>query len=284
MIDKRKNEELFSSYDWYDRLGQVIGEDFSGPSTLGLIEEVARGVDSDCFVLFHIASSGPPRILLEQSERDFKRDHLKKYLAGLYVLDPFYNALAKCAEKGLMPLREVIDEPIEENEYYCTYFSASGSIDEICFCSADGSDGYLLLSLSRRGDKGVFVTEEIDALRRVSPLVCAVQRAAWSQLALSSKGAASIGTAEHFFHKHVEDTRRNFGKSLLTKREYEVLQLMLYGDSVRLMSKKLHISEGTTKVHRKSIYSKLKISSHVELFSLFLEAITSDSPSDAEQF
>ncbi|MCY1250836.1 Bacterial regulatory protein, luxR family [compost metagenome] len=51
-------------------------------------------------------------------------------------------------------------------------------------------------------------------------------------------------------------------------REAEVIRLMLKGHSTKSIARHLGNSPETVKVHRKRIYSKLKISSQGELFSL----------------
>jgi DNA-binding CsgD family transcriptional regulator/predicted transcriptional regulator len=53
--------------------------------------------------------------------------------------------------------------------------------------------------------------------------------------------------------------------SQLTKKEKEVLQLMAYGLSVKDITEQLHISETTTRTHRKNIKRKLQIRNDVEL-------------------
>lgn len=79
------------------------------------------------------------------------------------------------------------------------------------------------------------------------------------------------------FHAHVEEVRMKFGKSMLTAREYEILQLMLTGKSNKSISKLLNISDGTNKVHRKNIYAKMGVNSHVELYASLLDAISAHS-------
>jgi DNA-binding CsgD family transcriptional regulator len=64
-----------------------------------------------------------------------------------------------------------------------------------------------------------------------------------------------------------------FGASVLTRREREVIELVLLGNSTRLIAEKLQISTETIKLHRKHAYAKLDISSQAELFYLFVDAI-----------
>ena len=58
----------------------------------------------------------------------------------------------------------------------------------------------------------------------------------------------------------------------LTKREEEVLQMLLQGASNRKIAKELFISESTVKTHVRNILSKFNVSSRVELLSLVLKS------------
>jgi DNA-binding CsgD family transcriptional regulator len=70
---------------------------------------------------------------------------------------------------------------------------------------------------------------------------------------------------------------------VLTRREQQVIELVLLGNSTRLVADKLGISAETVKLHRKHAYAKLDISSQAELFYLFVDALashTGDSGAD----
>ena len=66
-----------------------------------------------------------------------------------------------------------------------------------------------------------------------------------------------------------------FGSSVLTRREQQVVELVLLGHSTRLVAEKLGISAETVKLHRKHAYAKLEVSSQAELFYLFLDSVMS---------
>lgn len=55
----------------------------------------------------------------------------------------------------------------------------------------------------------------------------------------------------------------------LTKREIEVVQLLLEGRSLRIIQETLFISEGTARTHTKRIYAKLGVHSKQELIDFF---------------
>ncbi len=59
--------------------------------------------------------------------------------------------------------------------------------------------------------------------------------------------------------------------SNLTKREVQILQEVAKGYSNKEISENLHISEGTVKVHVKSLLKKMQIKSRVEAAVLYLQ-------------
>lgn len=78
--------------------------------------------------------------------------------------------------------------------------------------------------------------------------------------------------------KNVERAFRSIGAGVLTPREREVVEHTLRGHSADAIGKLLGISPGTVRIHRKNIYSKLRINSQGELFSEFLSAIVEGQP------
>lgn len=65
-----------------------------------------------------------------------------------------------------------------------------------------------------------------------------------------------------------EDLARSKG---LSKREIEVVLLLLEGRSLRYIQEQLYISEGTARTHTKRIYAKLDVHSKQELIDYFKE-------------
>ena len=60
----------------------------------------------------------------------------------------------------------------------------------------------------------------------------------------------------------------------LTRREREVVRLVLRGHSSNSIGRQFKITTGTVKIHRKNIYAKLGISSQSELFSHFISYLS----------
>jgi DNA-binding NarL/FixJ family response regulator len=70
--------------------------------------------------------------------------------------------------------------------------------------------------------------------------------------------------------------RREYGAQLVTKagltqREVEIVQAVATGMRNKAIAKKLHVTEGTVKVHLHNIYEKLNVRTRVELVNLVRE-------------
>ena len=71
----------------------------------------------------------------------------------------------------------------------------------------------------------------------------------------------------------VADAFNTIGDGALTDREGQIVELTLRGHSSKAIGRLLSISPGTVRIHRRNVYSKLRINSQGELFSLFLDTI-----------
>jgi len=84
------------------------------------------------------------------------------------------------------------------------------------------------------------------------------------EMVVSDKLTAFLGDLDQ------EDNIRN-RLADLTKREAQILQEIAKGYSNKEISDNLHISEGTVKVHVKSLLKKLQVKSRVEAAVLYLQ-------------
>ena len=72
----------------------------------------------------------------------------------------------------------------------------------------------------------------------------------------------------------IDGVIHNMGSGQLTRREAEVIGLLLQGHSSKLIARGLGISEGTVTNHKRNVYEKLAIHSQAQLFSRFLRAMS----------
>ena len=262
---------VIASSGWYAKLAELCGSSFTTSTLIGLVDELVRRLSVDSILILRYPKGAAPQLLYDRSDHTHRANKIDDYLLGHYVLDPFYGRAEYCSDRGLTSLRDVIEEDFASSEYYKTHYQAAGLIDEMCFCCADGAGGHLNLSLSRTVDRSHFTPAELEAARAIAPLVTAALRTTWR--ALSPEGDCVRDNLRSDHHLHIENTRQNFGRSVLTDREFEILQHLLYGKSVDFIARRLQIAVSTVKVHRKHIYSKLHINSQAEIFTLFLEVV-----------
>lgn len=178
-----------------------------------------------------------------------------RYLAGPYILDPFFDALHHHPADTLLVMRRIAPDRFADTEYFRQHYAATGIVDEIGFIlKLRHVDA--ILSLSRIGAERPFSTRDVRMLQDAAPLIRFLAEQHWGYHrtpgTVRAAAAASIGNPA------------------LTRRENEIVCLILKGHSTLSIAAVLNLSPNTVKVHRRQIYAKLRISSQVELFHLFL--------------
>lgn len=181
-----------------------------------------------------------------------------RYLAGAFVLDPFHDALLADPSERLLVMRRLAPDDFTETEYFRQHYATTRIVDEIGFVMQLEKGFVAVLSLSRTGVAPLFSDAEIDRFDEVAPLVSALAGRHWQAVPGALLDLDHPSPAARIEHP------------LLTKRELEIVTLILKGHSNLSLSGVLALSPNTVKVHRRQIYSKLRISSQAELFALFL--------------
>jgi len=232
-----------------------------------LVQALETRVSFDNSLVIAYRLGRKPLLLYEDILPDERGVQVDGYLAGAYLLDPFYRASIEGASTGLYRLSEVAPEGFAESEYYRSYYIRTLESDEVCFLTVL-SDGWIVnVSLSRDHGTPPFGLEEIERLRDAEPIIHEILRRHWTsrrQRHPESDNASNL-------HAQVEAALANFGRSVLTKREYEVVQLQLRGHSARSSARELGIAQETIRLHRKNVYAKLDVASQSELFVLFID-------------
>ncbi|MGE8064820.1 helix-turn-helix transcriptional regulator [Pseudomonas sp. NPDC089569] len=201
-----------------------------------------------------------PRLLIDFDARgnSDEQEELAHYSAGMYLLDPFYQAACTGIADGLHSLESVAPDQFQHSEYYLSYFSTVVGGDELQFMiNVDGA--VLGLSLGRFSR---FSLQEQGRLLCVRDWVLAAMRRHLDlvppQGPVAEPPAKDMATLLDRF-----DAR-------LTLREIETARLILQGFSSKAIAQQMGISPETVKVHRRNLYHKLNVSGHGELFALVL--------------
>ncbi|MBY4678168.1 helix-turn-helix transcriptional regulator [Marinobacterium arenosum] len=257
---------------WHRNLASLIEAGLSDQSLPMLLDALEQLVNASGSTLIVYPKGGQPywpfrRLAAGQSPAV----HIDRYVHGAYLLDPYYLMALEQQLEGPYAIREVAPGGFEQSEFYRLYYRQVNLADEICLIVQSGDGGNIQVSLSRHDANPRFAPQDKTRLATVFPLVRALLLNWWGQDRANS------------LESHLDRALSNFGGSLLTLREMDILQLILRGNSIKAVAQRLEISPETVKRHRTNIYAKLDISSQSELFHLFIDSlrtVTADSPAD----
>lgn len=194
------------------------------------------------------------------------------YQAGPYLLDPFFHTAIQ-RRTGVFRMRELAPDRFFSSEYHRTYYIQTGLAEEVGFFIPLDDEITVVLSLMRSEKTGPFPPSEFALIRKAEPLVSAMVRQFWSQIAPrfdAAKTGKRRGRKAEASRPPVDTVWRDLN---LTSREAAIVELVLQGHSSESIGLRLGISTGTVKVHRRNVYRKLGISSQIQLLSIYLERL-----------
>ncbi len=201
-------------------------------------------------------------------------DHstLDVFVAGAFVLDPFYQAASRDGRFGVFQLNELAPTGFRDSEYYKAWYRNCGYQDECGFLLPNANTGFINIALGRTGANSRFTRQQVKTLAAVRPVIEVLCQQHWQARppAATARAADNINLREQ-----LNTALSQFGSSLLTEREAQVINLILHGHSTKTLAEKLSISVETVKLHRKHAYAKLEVGSQAELFYLFLDSLMS---------
>lgn len=192
------------------------------------------------------------------------------YLESLYLLDPVYDHFLRGTLPTCTLLDDICPDDFFESDYFLNYWSNVNIVSEFSINTYYDDDTVIHIPLSRIEGSEAFSAEDMDILTAASPAVVATAHRFWgAHRAGFESGAARADS----FHIHLRFVMDNFGCSLLTAREMDIMQLTMRGYSDKLSARELDITPGTVRNHKKSIFSKLQVSSQGQVFGLLLDAL-----------
>lgn len=258
----------FDSPAWHAAVARLVRSGGAQTTCDALIDAIGYAVDHEgtCLLAFH--RDAPPDIVHHTIEPAGAKHYLDRYLAGPYLLDPLYALALSDDKPALCRFREQSPDRFRSSEYYRRYCERTHLLDEMDFLVGVSERTTLVLVVGRR--QKMFTKAELDRLRLIEPIVIAAMRNAWDRRAASAETPRRAGS----LHRRLTRCFETFGESLLTEREREITQLLLRGHSVKSVARELGIAPGTVMVHKRNLFAKLGISSQYELFSRFIEALS----------
>jgi DNA-binding CsgD family transcriptional regulator len=209
-----------------------------------------------------------PKILFNDWRTDRGLSNIQQYLQGYYRMDPFYRLTLEDTIDGVHQLSQ-IDSSFGDSDYYREFYQYSGLHDEINVLVSLDAETKFAISLARRSTRPAFTGDDLKFLRTATPLLVKAIVRHYRDLHPDSQ------EGEPLLQSALAQAVRNFGRSALTGRECQVVQLILRGHSVKEAAIKLGIAPATVKLHRRNLYAKLDVTSQASLFSLFLDAVCS---------
>lgn len=193
-----------------------------------------------------------------------------KYSESPYLLDPLYERFLDGTLPLCCPLKDIMPDSFEASDYYRYYYSHINAFDEYSFNVPIDGDTTIHFAMTRVGKATRFDRRESSILAAVAPLVSSILSAYYRAQHVTLSGPQG---AEKGFHAHLSDVLENFGKAILTRREREIIHLTMRGHSDKMTARKLNITPGTVRNHKKNIFAKLGVSSQGQVFGLFLEVL-----------
>lgn len=266
---------------WTDRLARAI--DFVGDPSCPrhLIDAISALADFDLAMSVVYNRRAKPVLIHDGFKGDRARRGLANYIDNTYVLNPVYTAYCSGLEQGVYRIGDLAPDAYFDSEHYRAFKVKRQASEEIGYVTDSwpaGMEELVLaidlpggrlgeISLLRAASRGGFGEPAIAALRSRIAVIGAVFRQFWQH---SRPGAQISAPATS-----IDDMLDRFGEARLSPREREVAQLILKGHSGVSIGAHLAISQTTVKSHRQNLYAKLGIASQFELFSEFLQSLSS---------
>ena len=199
---------------------------------------------------------------------------LDTFIAGPFLLDPFYVAAARRKAFGFFTLKQLAPRGFRSSEYYRVYYRFVGLSDECGYLAPLADGGFVNISLARLAGPASgrpFERSSLVALGELTSLVAGMTQQHWHSLV--ADGARNRGPQT--LRAQLEDALARFGENCLTPREQQITHAILHGHTSQALAVELGISVETVKLHRKNAYRKLAVRNQTELFHTFLETLKS---------
>ena len=200
---------------------------------------------------------------------------ISAYVRGGYLHDPFYVACINNHPAGLWRMSNLAPDcfyssgfSVSKDIHPCVCTEHGTSIEEVGYIIPIGHQVAIVYTLMRSTQNGGFGEAEMELLDSVAPIVTAAFE---MHFKIRYSQSHTIATSSD---NKLEDAFIEMLKGQLTETQSLIAKLILQGHSNTSIARELKISEGTVKVHKHNIYQRLAISTHPELFRLFIDYIS----------
>ena len=241
-------------------LMQLVPQIGSDTFPQSLIEVIKRFVPADEMAL--ILYEDKPVFLASEKIDQIGSQSIDMYLAGAYLLDPFYRASVELSQSQFFTYDELVPDGFRDSEFYRQYLVKIGHEDECGYLIIFPAGQFLHISIGHGFSSAARLTpSERKLLSVMTPIIDMLCQQHWGDLLAKP------------LNRQLDQALTNFGSSKLTDREGTVIRMVLQGYSPTAIAEKLYISQGTVRVHLRNSYKKLDIGSQVDLHNLFMGAL-----------
>ncbi|WOH36722.1 LuxR C-terminal-related transcriptional regulator [Thalassotalea fonticola] len=253
------------------QFAQISADLIDESAELDFIERLALGfkalVETNDVTFILYRKSALPVIEYFDEPMKGGSSNLDIFLKGAFLLDPYYLHATQKNQRGFFSLEQISPKGFKQTEYYRTWYSKSGLQDECGYLISLSDDDFVNISIGRTSSLKRFTKQELTLLNDIKPMIEMLAKQYWNKNHLAA-GDSDI-------RERMQHALDNFGVSILTKREQQVVHLILHGHTTKTVSEELNIVVETVKLHRKHAYAKLDINSQSELFYLFIDSLMS---------
>ncbi|MFT5006444.1 MAG: DNA-binding CsgD family transcriptional regulator [Paracoccaceae bacterium] len=271
----------------------VIPPQVGDEPNVGLIETIGSGtffrdfgknigriVANDGLMFFLYRPDAAPILLSKSPSSDSFQQGLNNYLSHTYLLNPVYQAFRSGISAGVYLMSDILPDSYSdlirtvEFEIKIDARETIGYLtpgwpkhmDELMLLINLPDASMIEVTILRKSDAG-FTPQDRQRTTQVFPVASAVFHKHWQLV--------KQDFSTHISQPSLDGSFAEFGGDILTNREQQVLKLVLTGHSSGAISLRLGTSVATIKTHRRNIYAKLKIGTQAELFTKFIEFLTS---------
>ncbi|NRA71620.1 MAG: helix-turn-helix transcriptional regulator [Gammaproteobacteria bacterium] len=185
----------------------------------------------------------------------------KIYCESAYLLDPVYDDLYDNKNKEFVTLDSLINDDFNESIYYDTFYQRLGWSNETNIVIGTDDDTKICIVYSTKDNH----FSQQSANKELTPYLDSIK----AVILTHERMRGLIQKNQQIECASLNDESKRYSRldSLnLTKREKEIVNLILDGFSSAAIAEKCFVSQGTVKNHRKNIYRKLGIKSQAQLF------------------
>lgn len=224
-------------------------------------------ISYDHFLVYQYEAGRVANLLYCNMDREVLLSHMTRYEAGLYLLDPFYVAAVNHRQHGVFRISQVAPIDFESSDYYSSHYRNVSISDEVRYMIPIDDDRWVHAFIERDRRHLPFSEDDFDLLKSLEPLVISLVARQQDRFHEDNSQAEQLKAP---LNLGIRGAISRLGNSELTKREIDVVELVLKGHASKSIADRLCISEGTVNNHKRNLYAKLGIKSQGQLFNAFL--------------